>query len=335
MRTLFIGGTRRGHMTLQALLEAQAPIVGVISLTQDEHELERYEERIRALVEHHGIPLYQTKWMKDRDYVRLLADDLRPEVALVVGCRILIPPEICTLPPRGTLAVHDSLLPNYRGFAPLNWSIINGENRTGVTLFYLSELMDGGDIVTQKIVCIEPNDTAPMVYERICQATVEVVLEIYPLLVEGKAPRTNQDYTKGSFTCSRVPNDGLIDWSSPSSALHNQVRALTYPYPGAFSYYQGKKLIIWKAHCLDRPPYYVGRIPGRVVGISKSEGYVDVLTGDSVLRILEIQIESSKRTMAANVIKSVRDSLGLQVTDLLDRIQMLEQRLAVLSEANP
>jgi len=332
MRTLFVGGTRRGYLTLRALLDAGAEIVGVISLRQDEHEVERYEGPIKALAEKANIPHYETKWMKDRDYAELISKELKPEIAFVVGCRILIPREIYQIPPRGTLAVHDSLLPEYRGFAPLNWSILNGEHQTGVTLFYLSDLMDGGDIVAQKRVPIGPDDTAPVVYERICQATVDLILEAYPLLVQGVAPRIKQEYTSGSFACSRTPADGMIDWSKPAVAIYNQVRALTYPYPGAFTYYKGRKLIIWNAKHLDNPPRYVGRIPGRVISISRSEGYVDVLAGNGIVRVFEVQFEGEDRTKAATVITSVRSTLGLQVVDLLERIQELEHQVARLME---
>src|SRR4051794_20542880 len=179
MRTLFIGGTRRGYQTLSALLEAGANITGILSLRQDDHETDRFEEPIRRLAAERNIPCYESKWLKDRDYGAILRDEIKPDIAYVVGCRILIPPDLYEIPSRGTLAVHDSMLPEYRGFAPLNWSILNGEDHTGVTLFYLSELMDGGDIVCQKSVPIGADDTAAEVYERVCQATIDVVLEAH------------------------------------------------------------------------------------------------------------------------------------------------------------
>jgi len=332
MRSLFIGGTKRGYLTLRALVDRGADVVGVVSLQQDEHEVERYEEPIRALAEEYDITHYETRWMKDRDYAELISKEIQPDIAFVVGCRILIPREIYQIPLLGTLAVHDSLLPEYRGFAPLNWSILNREDHTGVTLFHLSDLMDGGDIVAQKSVPIGPDDTAPVVYERVCQATVDLVLEVYPLLAQGSAPCIKQDYATGSFTCSRTPADGMIDWSKPTIAIYDRVRALTYPYPGAFTYYEGKKLMVWKAKPLSNPPYYAGRIPGRVITISRPEGYVDVLTSDGALRILEVQFEGEYRTQAVNVIKSVRSTLGLRAVDLLDRIQTLEHRVAILME---
>lgn len=331
MKVLFIGGTRRGYLALNTLLEMGAEVVGVISLTQDEHETERYEAAIRSLAEKFNVPHYETKWMKDRNWAELIANELRPDIAFVIGCRILIPKEIYQVPPLGTLAVHDSLLPDYRGFAPTNWAILNGERVTGVTFFYLTDLMDGGDIVAQKRVPIGPDDTAPTVYESVCQATIDLIMETYPFLSQGTASRIKQDYSKGSFTCARTPRDGLIDWSKATKAIYDQVRGLTAPYPGAFTYYKGKRLTVWSASPVANPPYYVGRIPGRVVGFSKSQGYVDVLSGDGILRIFEVQREVENRTAAANVIHSVRITLGLAADDLLQRIQELERQIAELT----
>lgn len=332
MRTLFIGGTRRGYLSLSALLDYCAHVVGIISLEQDPHESDRYEERIRTLAKTRGIPLYQTRWMKDRDYAEVISQDIKPDICFVVGCRILIPKSIYALPPLGCLAIHDSLLPEYRGFAPSNWSIVNGEVQTGVTLFYLSDLMDGGDIVEQRRIPIGPDDTAPVLYERVCQATIELLLQVYPLLERGEAPRTKQSYEAGSFTCSRTPADGWIEWNQATRLIYNQIRALTHPYPGAFTVYQGRRLWIWKAKPVENPLRYVGRIPGRVIGVSSAEGYVDVLTGDGVLRILEVQRSGEEKVAAASVIKSVRSTLGVRMSDLLERIEQLEGRLSELTK---
>ncbi len=330
MKTLFIGGTKRGYQTLQALLEAGHSICGIISLIQDSHELERYEEPIRQLAGDYGIPLLETRWMKDRDYAAIIRDDMKPDIALVVGCRIMIPDTIYTLPPLGTLAVHDSLLPKYRGFAPLNWVLINGEKETGVTLFYLNEVMDGGDLVGQKHILIEPYETAPELYVKICRSTVELVLECWPQLAGETAARTKQDYTTGSFGCSRTPVNGMIDWNRPTIEIFNLIRSLCHPYPGAFTFLKGKKIIIRKALPLQNPPRYSGRIPGRVVAISENEGFVDVLTVGGILRIYSVEHEGREEA-ASKVITSVKDCLGIDTFDLVNRIFALEKIIHALA----
>jgi methionyl-tRNA formyltransferase len=327
MRTLFIGGTKRGYLTLKGLLDFGAEIVGVISLEQDAHEVERYEDAIRRLAQSHRTPVIETKWMKEQDYGKVVAETFRPDIVIAVGARIIFPPAIYQLPQKGCVAVHDSLLPEYRGFAPLNWAIINGEDHTGVTLFYLNELMDGGDIIGQRRIPIGPDETAPEVYKRVCEETVSLVLEFYPLIEAGTAPRVKQNYQEGSFTCSRTPLDGWIDWGQPTRAIHNKIRALTHPYPGAFTVYKSKRLWILRAKPLNPEPQYVGRIPGRVVAVSLADGYVDVLTGDGALRLFEVQHEGESRAPAASVIKSVKATLGLQVADLLKYLERYEARV--------
>ena len=331
MRTLFIGGTKRGYLALNALLESRANVVGVISLRQDDHERERYEEPIRALAGRHGIPLCETKWMKDRDYPRWIAGELEADIAIIVGCRILLRKEVYEAPRRGSLAVHDSLLPEYRGFAPLNWSIINGEDHTGVTLFQVSESMDGGDIVAQRRVPIRSHDTAPEVYERVCQATVDMILETYPSLVNGTAISLPQSLTAGSLACSRTPLDGMIEWTMSTKAIYDLVRGLAYPYPGAYTVFNGKKLTIWRAEPVETVRI-AGRIPGRVIGVDKSQGCVDVLTGDGVLRVNDVEF-ANDRHRASDIITSVRATLGLRPADLLARIEALEAELATLTSS--
>lgn len=329
MRILFIGGTKRGYLTLAALLKKKndQDVVGVFSLRQDAQEIERYEDAIRDLATRCGIAHYESRSLKERDYADIIAREIRPDVALVIGCRILLPRAIFEAPPLGTLAVHDSLLPAYRGFAPLNWCIINGESQTGVTLFYLNDCMDAGDIVGQRVVPIGQKDTAPAVYERVCQATIDLVLETMPLLAGGKAPRQPQEEARATFACSRNPEDGLIEWLHRTVDIHNLVRALTRPYPGAFTFYLGRRLTILCAEPVRAAECFVGRIPGRVVAVSGTDGWVDVLTGDGVLRLFEVQEESGEPVAAASVIRSVRATLGLRPLDLLTRIQRLEQEV--------
>jgi methionyl-tRNA formyltransferase len=326
MKVVFIGGTKRGYLTVKALLDCGAQLGGIISLLQDPHETARYEEPIKDLARTHGIPHYETKALKDRDYADLLRTEIRADVGFVVGCRVLLPEDIYRVPPLGMFAVHDSLLPEYRGFAPLNWAVINGETRTGVTLFRLDERMDGGDIAKQRAVEIGRTETAAEVYERVCGATVEVVRDAHRDLLGGKLTTTPQDYSMGSFTCSRIPEDGLIDWSASTQAIFDRVRGLSRPYPGAYTFYQNARLIIWSAE-LGPMRRYAGRIPGRVITVAEPEGYVDVLTGDGILRLLEVQQDGEVASPAAKIVRSVKTSLGMTLSQLLARVTELEREV--------
>jgi methionyl-tRNA formyltransferase len=325
MRIVFIGSTKRGYLTLKALID-QGNVVGVISLKQHAHETENYETKIEELTIKQNVPHLRTKWMKDRDYADLIANTWKPDVIFIVGCRIIIPSEIYKIPPEGTLAVHDSLLPEYRGFAPLNWAIINGKSKTGVTLFYLNEKIDEGDILIQKEVPISENESAPELYEKICNATVNTVKDGYDLIKTKRVKPVSQVNKEGTYTCSRNPNDGLIDWNQSTKDIYNLIRALENPYPGAFTYYLNKKLIIWQAKPVENPKNYVGRIPGRIVSINK-DNTVDVLTGNGLLNITIVQFEDGEPVLPSKIIKSIRSSLGISPQDLIQKIETLEKEI--------
>lgn len=324
MRVLFLGSTKRGFLVLKSLASSGADIVGVISFSQHAHETARYEEEIRRLASSRGLPVYETKNLKERDYAEIISRLLKPDIAFVVGCRIMIPEKIYRIPPMGTLAVHDSLLPEYRGSAPTNWAIINGKTSTGVTLFYLSETMDAGDIIAQKKVPIGTNDTADAVYDRVCSATVDIILKALPLLSAGKAPRKTQNSLSATYVCARNPEDGLIDWSRPARDIYNLIRGLAYPYPGAYTHQNLRKLWIWKAALPKNPAEFAGRIPGRVVAVSSADGFIDVLAGDGVVRVLEVQPEGGERMPAAAAVKSIRAKFGLSLDELSARLRALE-----------
>jgi methionyl-tRNA formyltransferase len=311
MKILFIVGTKRGYLALKVAMEQGVEVCGVISLKQDAHESERFEDCIRGLASDAGIPCYETKWMKEQDYAEIVKKELKPDAAFVVGARIMIPESICQTIPRGVFAAHDSMLPQYRGFAPLNWAILNGEASTGVTIFYLDKKVDAGDIVAQESVDIGPDDTASKVYERVCQVTIDLILSSIEHLESGDLFRTKQDESLATYTCSRVPADGLIDWSLPTLEIYNLIRGLTYPYPGAFTFLNRNKLYVWESRPVSDAPRYAGRIPGRVVGIENFSGTVDVLTGDGILRLAVVELAEKERCPAADVIRSIRDTLGV------------------------
>ncbi|HVW21315.1 MAG TPA: methionyl-tRNA formyltransferase [Opitutaceae bacterium] len=308
MKTLFIGSTRRGHLALEALLRAGLPVCGVLSLAQDAHESERFEERIRGLAAAHRVPLREVRALKDPGLPAWVRET-GAEAGFAVGARTLMPAGLFGAFPRGCWAAHDSLLPRYRGFAPLNWAVINGEKETGVSLFRVEEGVDTGDILLQRKVAIGPDESAPQVYERVCQVTAELVVEGHRLLREDRAVPVPQDHAQATYGCSRTPADGWIDWGQPSEAIHNLIRGLTFPYPGAFTLHEGRRLFVLRSERLPQPPRYVGRIPGRVVKVGP-DGSVEVLTGDGVLRLLEVSDDGSTPQPAATLVRSVRARLG-------------------------
>jgi methionyl-tRNA formyltransferase len=320
MRVVFIGGTVRGERALQALAAAGATLVGIVSCEQHPHETERAEEAIDAFGAAQSVPVFRVKNFSDTDLLSRLRK-LKPDIAFIVGCRLLISTEMRVLFPKGCYIVHDSLLPAYRGFAPLHWAILNGENNTGVTLFQMSERMDAGDIVAQKSIPIGPDDDAGVLAERVTEATEALLREQYPRMEAGKAKLIPQDERAATYTCNRVPGDGWIEWDRKTLGIHRQIRALARPFPGAFTWYQGAMIFIWKAEIVPHPPAYVGRVPGRIVALSMEEGWVDVLTGDGILRIVEVQREGEAPVPASRLITKLRSTLGLHPQELLSLLR--------------
>lgn len=250
---------------------------------------------------------------------------LRPDCTVVSSYDRILPARIverCRF-----VNVHYAPLPAYRGRANVNWAIINGERETAITIHAVAPGLDAGRLLYQRRVPIGPDDTVGELYARLNEiqgdvlgATVARHLAGY----EGEA----QDEASATYGCTRVPEDGEIDWACSTERIYALVRALGDPYPGAYTYLDARRLAIVRAAPLADPPRYVGRVPGRVVGRSAREGYVDVLTGDGVLRIHEVTIDKGAAEPASARIGSTRQTLGLRTAELLARIESLESRLA-------
>jgi methionyl-tRNA formyltransferase len=222
--------------------------------------------------------------------------------------------------------VHYAALPEYRGRANVNWAIINGEPETAITIHVIAPGLDAGNILYQQRVSIGPDDTAGDLYSKLNDVQREVLGETVTRYISGYEGEP-QDETAATYGCTRVPGDGEIKWASSTEQVYALIRALAPPYPGAHTYLGTRRIAVLRAAPLANAPRYVGRIPGRVVGRSRRDGHVDVLTGDGVLRIYEAATDDSVSGPASSVIQSSKQTLGLQTADLLARIELLESRL--------
>ncbi|MCK4504749.1 MAG: methionyl-tRNA formyltransferase [Candidatus Aegiribacteria sp.] len=222
-----------------------------------------------------------------------------PEMCIVVGWYWILKENLLKIVPYGFLGVHASLLPKYRGSAPLVWSIINNNKETGVSLFYFDKGIDSGDIVTQERFSIEEEDTIAEVTNKAESHTVEMLKDTYPLLLDGTSPRTPQNHDNATYCSQRKPEDGRINWNETNIQIYNSIRAQTHPYPGAFCYTKdNKKLYIWKSRIFQKE--YHG-IPGLVVQVS--DDYVVVTCGKGAICIYEVQLESSKIDIPSRILK--------------------------------
>jgi methionyl-tRNA formyltransferase len=210
----------------------------------------------------------------------------------------MIRDEILRIPRLGAFNIHGSLLPKYRGRAPINWAVIHGEKETGATLHRMIKRADAGDIVDQEVVPIGPDDTAFDVFNKVTAAAREVLERKLDAIKAGTAPRTPQDESQATCFGGRKPEDGRIDWRQSSESIYNLIRAVTHPYPGAFTEVNGKRLFIWQAKPLSRGE---GK-PGIVL----CSDPLRVATGLGSLEIIRYQWEGDPEEAAADVIHDLR-----------------------------
>jgi methionyl-tRNA formyltransferase len=211
-------------------------------LTHDDNPNENiWFDSVEALARLHGLAVVKPTDPNEPALLREIAA-LRPEFLFSFYYRLLLSPALLGVAARGALNMHGSLLPRYRGRVPVNWAVINGERETGATLHYMLEKPDAGDIVAQQTVPILPDDTAFDVLAKVTVAAELALDRVLPALLGGTAPRIPQDLSRGSYFGARKPEDGLIDWSRSAVEIHNLVRGVAPPYPGAFCRVQGKEV---------------------------------------------------------------------------------------------
>jgi len=299
MRLVFIGVVCSGRACLEAMLEAAVDVVGIF--TADKKRMAEvtgmqldYFVDFEYLAQKYGVPLYRvrdTSLSFDTDEIKLL----QPDVILCIGWPQLIKREILCIPKHGCIGMHPTLLPERRGGAPINWCLIDGLNRSGVTLFYLEPGLDSGDIIAQKEFEITIEDTAKTVLDKVEMITAELVKVYYPLFEKGKAPRIPQQNDNATYSRRRCPEDGMVDWRQTSLTIYNWIRALTLPFPGAFSYWNGRKLTIWESELLNgyKPPF--DSLPGQTLDVLADRGII-VATGDSCIQIKAVEMDGESMT---------------------------------------
>jgi methionyl-tRNA formyltransferase len=215
--------------------------------------------------------------------------DAEPDYLFSFYYRSMLKEEILSAPRLAALNLHGSLLPKFRGRAPVNWVLVQGETETGVTLHVMEIKPDAGDIVGQAAVPIAFEDTAVALFGKMEKAAGALLDELLPRLAKGDIPRRRNEIEKGSYFGGRRPEDGRIDWSWPALRAYNLVRAVTRPYPGAFAMLDGTPLLVWRAMPLPRQPGAPALPPGTVVRIEGAAPAVGVVTGDGTLRLDEIE----------------------------------------------
>jgi len=271
-----------GVNCLKALLAAGIQVDLVVTHQDDPHENVWFASVAKLCADQH-IP-YITPSANDLDALIPKLQALAPDYIFSFYYRHMIPAQILACAKITALNMHGSLLPKYRGRAPVNWAILHGETETGATLHIMETKPDAGDIVGQASVSIGPNETATDVFGKVSQAAVKVITEALPKLIQGKVPRKPNELQKGSYFGGRKPSDGQIHWHQKAIQVHNLVRAVAPPYPGAFTYHQGQTMIVARTSLkglfpsnLDLGVQGIQVVDNRVFGICGDGQAVEIL----------------------------------------------------------
>lgn len=278
-----------GYRCLNVLL-AQGVEVKLVVTHRDNPKETIWFESVQKLAELHGIPVITPDNPNVPEVVEQIAA-LQPDFFFSFYYREMLKAPLLAIPRQGALNMHGSLLPKYRGRVPVNWAIIHGETETGATLHYMTEKPDNGDIVAQQAVPILPDDTAHEVFQKVTVAAELALNNVLPALLAGKAPRVKQDLSKGAYFGGRKPEDGIIDWSKPAQEIHNLVRAVAPPYPGATTTLMGHTMRILQTRVV------LGDGTGRALFyVHEGKAYANCSSG--ALRVVRFELDGIEMNAA-------------------------------------
>lgn len=307
MNIVFFGSSKFAVPALRALIEAGHKIVCVV--TQPDRRKGRglhiEPTEIKKIAKESGLKVYQPQIINSAEPVKLLKA-LNPDLFVVIAYGQILSEEVLSIPKVFAINAHASLLPKYRGAAPINYSIINGDTQTGVTVIKVIREMDAGPVIMQKEIAISDNDTVVSLEEKLSKLAAQLTVESLQLIAAGRQKLTIQDKSRVSFAPKLKKDNGLINWGRPARDIVNLIKGC-FNWPGAFTHYKGKMLKIYTAGVRGQGPGARG-LPGEIIGIDKHE--MIVATGKDSLVIRELQIEGKRRMTAQEFIAGHKVRIG-------------------------
>jgi len=305
MRIVFMGTPEFAVPSLQVLLASGDEVVGVVS--QPDRPKGRGHELapppVKLLAQQAGIPILQPLKIRTPDFLDALAAWKPDLIAVTAYGRILHAP-ILNLPPMGCVNVHGSLLPKYRGAAPVQWAVINGETETGITTMLMDEGMDTGAMLLQERLPISPDDTAGTLAPRLASLGGRLLVETISRLKTDTISPIAQNHAQATLAPLLKKEDGAIDWNADARSIADRIRGLS-PWPGAYTFYGRERWNIWKGAVAQEP---VQEQPGTLLAVTRQS--LKVATGHGVLELLEIQAANSKRMSVAQFLSGHRINPG-------------------------
>lgn len=304
MPLVFVGARVVGLRCLEALLARQANVVGLLTLDESKADMTTAFRSFDDLVAKSRVQCRKFTNLKDPELLSWI-QDLQPHLGIVAGVSQLIPPQILALPRLGFIGLHPTLLPQGRGRAPIPWALIKGLTKTGVSWFYCEPGADTGDLLAQAEVPVYYEDVSATLGARTDEVASQLLLESMPGLAAGQTPRLVQDESLAEEWPRRRPEDGRIDWDRTRREIYDWVRALTHPYPGAFTAAGSRRLFIWSAReSLDERTGH----PGEVLAVLPHGVLVATAAGN--LLLTRVQWENDAEVDAAQAGLQVGQRLG-------------------------
>lgn len=306
MRIMFMGTPEISMVCLKELIDSDNEIVAVVTGKDKPRGRGNVmtPTAVKTLALENSLPVYTPDTLKDEAFAKLLSD-IDPELIVVVAYGKILPKSVLDYPKHGCINLHVSLLPKYRGAAPMQRAIIEGEKETGVTIMYMAEGVDTGDIITAEAFPIGPEDDFEAIHDRSAEVGSKLLVKTIEDMKAGRATRTPQDDSKATHAAKIEKDDCKIDFTRSASVLDCAIRGVT-PIPGAFAYHRGKMLKIFKAI----PTEGEGR-PGEVIATdSKGQGSFTVACGEGALRVEGVIPEGKGRMSAGDFIRGRKIEIG-------------------------
>lgn len=314
MRVVFMGTPDFSVGTLEALVAAGHEIVGVV--TQPDKPKGRGGRMqytpVKEVALKYDLPVFQPLRVKDPEFIEVLKG-LQPEIIVVVAFGQILPKEILEMPEYGCVNVHASLLPKYRGAAPIQWAVIDGEKVSGVTTMRMDEGLDTGDMILKKEVLLDRKETGGSLFDKLSVEGASLCVETLKRLLDGTAEFTKQDDEKSTYAKMLKKELGDIDWNDSAVSIERLIRGLT-PWPSAYTHWDGKVMKIWDAEVSEDTAGDFGGdvVPGTIVRVEKQQ--FDVQTGNGLLIVKELQIPGKIRMDAGAFLRGYQLSEGTILT---------------------
>ncbi|MED1785964.1 methionyl-tRNA formyltransferase [Brevibacillus laterosporus] len=307
-RILFMGTPDFSTQSLQALITNGYQVVGVV--TQPDRPVGRKRvltpPPVKELALRYGLPVYQPEKIRESEAVQSVLDATRPDLIVTAAYGQILPTSLLEAPKHGCINIHASLLPKYRGGAPIHASIINGEKETGVTIMYMVQALDAGDMISKVIVPIEERDTAASMFEKLATAGADLLIDTLPKLLNGEITPEPQNHEEATFAPNIKRESERLDWNKSAQEIYNQVRGMN-SWPVAFTTFEEKVWKIWWAEVVE----LAGQLatPGTI--IDRTEDGLIIACGAGSIILKEIQPEGKKRMSVYDFLRGAGASIAL------------------------